>query len=202
MVLNAQRRAEAFYASQGYEPEGETFMEADIEHVRMTKRAVSPRTSPPEVRIDQLTGLRTILAAGPGRPPDRVHAEPRKEGAEESCPFCEGREKKTPLEVWADRPGGEPNTPGWRVRAVPNLYPAVGMPRGRRAVRGDPPAGDAAMRDPLRASARFGRARPLHRLGRRRRPRGDRLDAAPRDSRWAPSTTPSSPRPSRAGASG
>jgi predicted GNAT family N-acyltransferase len=37
MLLNAQRRAEAFYASQGYEPEGETFMEANIEHVRMTK---------------------------------------------------------------------------------------------------------------------------------------------------------------------
>lgn len=37
MVLNAQRRAEAFYAGQGYEAEGETFMEADIEHVRMTK---------------------------------------------------------------------------------------------------------------------------------------------------------------------
>lgn len=37
MVLNAQRRAEAFYASNGYIAEGETFFEADIEHVRMTK---------------------------------------------------------------------------------------------------------------------------------------------------------------------
>lgn len=37
MVLNAQRRAEGFYASQGYSPEGDTFMEANIEHVRMTK---------------------------------------------------------------------------------------------------------------------------------------------------------------------
>jgi predicted GNAT family N-acyltransferase len=37
MVLNAQRRAEAFYAAAGYRPEGETFMEAEIEHVRMTK---------------------------------------------------------------------------------------------------------------------------------------------------------------------
>jgi predicted GNAT family N-acyltransferase len=38
VVLNAQRRAEGFYAGQGYEPEGETFMEAGIPHVRMTKR--------------------------------------------------------------------------------------------------------------------------------------------------------------------
>jgi predicted GNAT family N-acyltransferase len=37
MVLNSQLRAQAFYASYGYEPEGETFMDADIEHIRMTK---------------------------------------------------------------------------------------------------------------------------------------------------------------------
>jgi predicted GNAT family N-acyltransferase len=37
MVLHAQRRAEAFYASNGYIAEGETFMEAEIEHVAMRK---------------------------------------------------------------------------------------------------------------------------------------------------------------------
>jgi predicted GNAT family N-acyltransferase len=37
MVLHAQRRAEAFYASQGYAAEGDTFLEAEIEHVRMRK---------------------------------------------------------------------------------------------------------------------------------------------------------------------
>ncbi len=37
MVLNAQRRAEAFYAAQGYAAEGDTFLEAGIEHVRMRK---------------------------------------------------------------------------------------------------------------------------------------------------------------------
>jgi predicted GNAT family N-acyltransferase len=37
MVLNSQVRAQAFYASCGYEPEGEIFMDADIEHIRMTK---------------------------------------------------------------------------------------------------------------------------------------------------------------------
>jgi predicted GNAT family N-acyltransferase len=38
MVLNAQIRAREFYASHGYEAEGDTFMEADIEHIRMRKR--------------------------------------------------------------------------------------------------------------------------------------------------------------------
>jgi predicted GNAT family N-acyltransferase len=37
MLLHAQRRAEGFYAAHGYVPEGETFTEAGIEHVRMTK---------------------------------------------------------------------------------------------------------------------------------------------------------------------
>lgn len=37
MVLHAQRRAEAFYASHGYVPEGEPFLEAGIEHVAMRK---------------------------------------------------------------------------------------------------------------------------------------------------------------------
>jgi predicted GNAT family N-acyltransferase len=37
MVANAQTRAQAFYASGGFEPEGELFMEAGIEHVKMSK---------------------------------------------------------------------------------------------------------------------------------------------------------------------
>ena len=37
MLLNAQRRAESFYAAHGYVPEGDTFLEAEIEHVRMRK---------------------------------------------------------------------------------------------------------------------------------------------------------------------
>ncbi|HEY6771858.1 MAG TPA: GNAT family N-acetyltransferase [Solirubrobacterales bacterium] len=37
MVLNAQLRAEPFYAGRGYTPEGDTFREAGIEHVRMRK---------------------------------------------------------------------------------------------------------------------------------------------------------------------
>jgi UDPglucose--hexose-1-phosphate uridylyltransferase len=43
----------------------------------------------------------------------------------EACPFCEGRESQTPPEAWAlGPPGRVPGTPGWRVRVVPNRYPA------------------------------------------------------------------------------
>jgi UDPglucose--hexose-1-phosphate uridylyltransferase len=113
----------------------------------------------PEVRIDQLTGLRTILApARADRPFDfgGVATEPDPKAAE-TCPFCEGHEDRTPPETWADRPGGgEPNAPGWRVRAVPNLYPALAQSDGE-----NPPASAAAGRegltavgDPLRAVSR------------------------------------------------
>jgi predicted GNAT family N-acyltransferase len=37
IVLHAQRRAEGFYAAHGYAPEGDPFMEAEIEHVSMRK---------------------------------------------------------------------------------------------------------------------------------------------------------------------
>jgi UDPglucose--hexose-1-phosphate uridylyltransferase len=45
----------------------------------------------------------------------------------ESCPFCEGREDRTPPETAAisDDPTREPDTPGWKARVVPNLYPAL-----------------------------------------------------------------------------
>jgi UDPglucose--hexose-1-phosphate uridylyltransferase len=42
------------------------------------------------------------------------------------CPFCAGDEALTPPEVDALRPaGGETDGPGWRVRVVPNKYPAL-----------------------------------------------------------------------------
>jgi UDPglucose--hexose-1-phosphate uridylyltransferase len=86
----------------------------------------------PEIRIDQLTGLRAILAPARADRPDAFAPAPTagREGAAESCPFCEGREDRTPPEVWAARPGGgEPNSLGWTARAVPNLFPVLGGDR-------------------------------------------------------------------------
>ena len=113
----------------------------------------------PEIRLDQLTGLRTILSpARAGRPFDfgGVPTEPDQRGAEK-CPFCEGREDRTPPETWADRPGGGgADSPGWRVRAVPNLYPALAQsdeadPATAAAVTNE---GLTAVGDPLRAASR------------------------------------------------
>ena len=42
------------------------------------------------------------------------------------CPFCEGHEDKTPPEILAYATAAAPaNGPGWRVRVVPNKFPAL-----------------------------------------------------------------------------
>jgi UDPglucose--hexose-1-phosphate uridylyltransferase len=81
----------------------------------------------PELRIDPLTGLRVIVAGDRGtRPGAWLDLPPRPPIDPASDPFGEGHEDQTPPEVYALRPGGgEPNGPGWRVRVVPNLYPAL-----------------------------------------------------------------------------
>jgi len=41
-------------------------------------------------------------------------------------PFKEGNEHLTPAEIYAVRPkGSQPNGPGWKVRVIPNKYPAL-----------------------------------------------------------------------------
>jgi UDPglucose--hexose-1-phosphate uridylyltransferase len=80
----------------------------------------------PELRIDPLTGLKTIVAGDRAtRPGGGFHAEPREPLDPETDPFLEGHEDRTPPEVFALRDGGPPNSPGWKVRVVPNLYPAL-----------------------------------------------------------------------------
>jgi UDPglucose--hexose-1-phosphate uridylyltransferase len=84
----------------------------------------------PEVRVDPLTGLKTIVAADrAGRPNAGLTAAPGAPLDPAGDPFAEGHEDRTPPEVYALREGaagaGGPNTPGWRVRVVPNLYPAL-----------------------------------------------------------------------------
>jgi UDPglucose--hexose-1-phosphate uridylyltransferase len=81
----------------------------------------------PEVRVDPLTGLKTIVAADRAtRPGGGLSATPAEPIDPETDPFAEGHEDRTPPEVFALRPGGgPPDTPGWTVRVVPNLYPAL-----------------------------------------------------------------------------
>jgi len=83
----------------------------------------------PEVRVDPLTGLRTIIAADrANRPNAGLSATPAAPIDPARDPFAEGSEQQTPPELFALRPGvaePRPDTPGWTVRVVPNLYPAL-----------------------------------------------------------------------------
>jgi UDPglucose--hexose-1-phosphate uridylyltransferase len=82
--------------------------------------------SAPEIRIDQLTGLRTILAPGRSQRPEGFAASTNEAKGPAECPFCEGHEERTPPEVYGTRSeGGEADSPGWTTRVVPNLYPAL-----------------------------------------------------------------------------
>lgn len=109
----------------------------------------------PEIRVDPLSGHRTIVAGErsrrPGGEPRCVPPDPIDVASD---PFAEGHEDRTPPELYALRPGGgvegtgpgpaavggtgmggievggtgvrgAPNSPGWTVRVVPNLFPAL-----------------------------------------------------------------------------
>jgi UDPglucose--hexose-1-phosphate uridylyltransferase len=81
----------------------------------------------PELRIDPLSGGRAIVAGGrAGRPGGELRAVTPAPLDSRSDPFAEGNEERTPPELYALRPNGSaPDGPGWSVRVVPNLYPAL-----------------------------------------------------------------------------
>ncbi len=83
----------------------------------------------PELRIDPLSGHKTIVAAERSqRPGGEPGCDPPEAIDPERDPFAEGHEDRTPPELEALRPDGPPNSPGWSVRVVPNLYPALSPP--------------------------------------------------------------------------
>ena len=68
-----------------------------------------------------------MIAPARGRRPGAARAplDPPTPEELETCPFCAGREDRTPPEALAlGRDGGGADSPGWKVRVVPNLYPA------------------------------------------------------------------------------
>lgn len=76
--------------------------------------------------MDPLSGRLVAVAPGRSQRPGAATATLELETPDEreTCPFCEGREDRTPPEVFALPAGREPDTPGWSVRVVPNKYPA------------------------------------------------------------------------------
>jgi UDPglucose--hexose-1-phosphate uridylyltransferase len=79
----------------------------------------------PELRKDPILGRWVIISSERGRRPSSFSTVRRHDDVT-LCPFCPGNEHHTPPEVLAFRePGTEPNRPGWRLRVIPNKYPAL-----------------------------------------------------------------------------
>jgi UDPglucose--hexose-1-phosphate uridylyltransferase len=78
-----------------------------------------------EIRKDPILGRWVIIASERSeRPSD--YLPPREEPVGGVCPFCSGSEEHTPPELLAiAEPGRRPDAPGWRVRVVPNKFPAL-----------------------------------------------------------------------------
>jgi UDPglucose--hexose-1-phosphate uridylyltransferase len=78
----------------------------------------------PELRHDPIQGRWVIIATERSRRPDDF-PDNQPLPSTGTCPFCEGNEGKTPPEIAAIRNGSTPNQPGWKVRVVPNKFPAL-----------------------------------------------------------------------------
>jgi UDPglucose--hexose-1-phosphate uridylyltransferase len=84
------------------------------------------RRSEPELRKDPVLGRWVIIAGERSRRPNPFRSYTTVVPGGDACPFCPGHESMTPREVLlyqggSDAAGGDP----WRVRVVPNLYPAL-----------------------------------------------------------------------------
>ena len=87
-----------------------------------------------ELRKDPIIDNWVIISTERGRRPldYKIKTEEKKK---DNCVFCEGNESKTPPEIFAFREEGTmENKPGWKVRVVPNKYPALKMEKREAAL--------------------------------------------------------------------
>lgn len=73
--------------------------------------------------VESLGGDPILISPGRAARPYDFRSTPEERLAR--CPFCPGHEGQTPPEAFAVREGGGADSPGWRLRVTPNLYPAV-----------------------------------------------------------------------------
>lgn len=79
----------------------------------------------PELRKDPVIGRWVIISTERGKRPTDFPARTDRVDSR-MCPFCPGNETATPPEILTLREHGtQPNTPGWRVRAISNKFPAL-----------------------------------------------------------------------------
>ncbi|MEW5853485.1 MAG: galactose-1-phosphate uridylyltransferase [Myxococcota bacterium] len=112
-----------------------------------------------QFRRDPYRGEWVIMAPGRAARPQPADSPPLLD-AKEAGPFAAGNESMTPREVFALRPpGGKSNDSSWRVRAFPNLYPALrvedaalGTPEGPSDRMGGLGAHEVIVEDPDRTA--------------------------------------------------
>ncbi len=81
-----------------------------------------------ELRQDPATKRWVIISTERAKRPhdfirkSTVETEPEHR---DDCPFCTGNEHNTPPELYAIRDGTAPDTPGWKVRVIPNRFAAL-----------------------------------------------------------------------------
>ena len=91
----------------------------------------------PELRKDPIVGRWVIIAQERAKRPHDFPGDTQGHSGAAGCPFCEGNERETPPEIVAYRDrGSAPNGPGWRVRVVPNRFPALKI-EGKLDKRGE-----------------------------------------------------------------
>jgi UDPglucose--hexose-1-phosphate uridylyltransferase len=78
-----------------------------------------------DLLTDELTGDCVIIAPARAVRPDQFRVPSDDHAGAGNCPFCPGHEHETPPEVARAGPGAA-DTPGWRVRVVPNKFPIAG----------------------------------------------------------------------------
>ena len=79
----------------------------------------------PELRKDPIIGRWVIISNERGKRPTSFVSVSERTAAT-MCPFCPGHEDHTPPEIISYRePGTDANKPGWRLRVIPNKYPAL-----------------------------------------------------------------------------
>jgi len=84
---------------------------------------------PNELRQNVLTGHWIAVSPNRGRRPLQwAHSPARGEDQDDGCPFCPGNERELPSVLMEVGGGSEP---GWRIRVVPNRYPAFTNDAGR-----------------------------------------------------------------------
>ena len=127
----------------------------------------------PQVRVDPLTGLKTIIAGERAERPGGGFDVPprRRRSTRRTDPFADGHEDQTPPELYACADGGT-DTPGWTCassrtcsprssptprtperEAHPDLFTAQPAAGAHEVIVNAPDAGDLARR-PVRGAGR------------------------------------------------